>query len=164
MNELEECVAQALKMLLQYDGDLIETQPKEECINHKLAQYLECVLHEKTLLDGRDVDIEYNKYKEDEKKSSGGRNIRPDIIVHERKSGNRNNLIVIEAKKNYDAKGDRDKVTELVNSENFLYTVGAVISYFPKKEYVKIKFFTPGGTWKKYLLNKRDFTIKETKR
>ena len=109
MNELQGCVVQALKMLLQYDSDLINTQPKEECINHKLAQYLESVLHEKTLLEGRDVDIEYNKYKEDEKKSSDGRNIRPDIIVHERKSGNRNNLIVIEAKKNYDTTGDRGK-------------------------------------------------------
>lgn len=164
MNELEESVVQALKMLLQHDCELIETQPKEECINHKLAQYLEWVLHEKTLLEGLDVDIEYNKYKEDEKKSSDGRNIRPDIIVHERKSGNRNNLIVIEAKKNYDTKGDRGKVTELVNSEKFHYAVGSVISYFPKKEYVKIKFFTPDGTWKKYLLNKKDFTIEETKR
>ena len=164
MNELQECVVQALKMLLQYDSDLIKTQPKEECINHKLAQYLEWVLHEKTLLDERDVDIEYNKYKEDEKKSSNGRNIRPDIIVHERKSGNRNNLIVIEAKKNYDAKGDRDKVTDLVNSEDYRYTVGAVISYFPMKEYIKIKFFTPDGIWKKYLLNKTDLTIRETKK
>ena len=110
------------------------------------------------------MDIEYNKYKEDEKKSSEGRNIRPDIIVHERKSGNRNNLIVIEAKKNYDAERDRGKVKDLVNSENFRYTVGAIISYFPMKKYVKIKFLTPDGTWKKYLLNKKDFTIKETER
>ena len=164
MDELQKSIIEALKLLIQYDTDLIKTQPKEECINHKLAQYLELILIKKRLLNKQDVDIEYNKYKENEKKSSSGRNIRPDIIVHERRSGNRNNLIVIEAKKNYDAKGDREKVTDLVKSGGFRYTVGAVISYFPMKEYVKIKFFTPGGTWKKYLLNKKDFTIKETKR
>ena len=164
MDEYQECIIQALKLLVQNDADLIDTQPKEECINHKLAQYLESMLHEKNLLGNCCVDIEYNKYKEDEKKTSNGRNIRPDIIAHERKSGNRNNLIVIEAKKNYDAKGDRDKVTDLVNSEDYHYAVGAVISYFPMKEYVKIKFFTPNGIWKKYLLNKTDSTIRETKK
>jgi len=164
MDELQGSIIEALKLLIQYDSDLIRTQPKEECINHKLAQYLELILFKKRLLNKHDVDIEYNKYKENEKKSSDGRNIRPDIIVHERKSGNRNNLIVIEAKINYDAKGDRDKVEDLVKSENFSYAVGAVISYFPTREYVKIKFFGPGYTWKRYLLNKKDFTIRETKK
>jgi hypothetical protein len=67
MNELQECVIQALRTLVQSDSDLIKTQPKEECINHKLAQYLEWVLNEKRLLDKHNVDIEYNKYKEEEK-------------------------------------------------------------------------------------------------
>jgi hypothetical protein len=73
-------------------------------------------------------------------------------------------LIVIEAKKSYDAKQDREKVTDLVNSEGYRYAVGAVISYFPMREYMKIKFFTPDGTWKKYLLNKDDLTITEVSR
>ena len=162
MNEYQECIVQALKLLVQYDADLIDTQPKEECINHKLAQYLESVLYEKNLLGNCCVDIEYNKYKEDEKKTSNGRNIRPDIIVHERKSGNRNNLIVIEAKKGYDVKQDRDKVVDLVNSEDYQYSVGAVISYFPKRKHLKIKFYTQEGTWKRYLVNKDDFAITET--
>lgn len=151
-------------MLVQYDIDLIKTQPKEECINHKLAQYLEQVMKEKKLLGICAVDIEYNKYKEDKKKPSNGRNIRPDIIAHERKSGNRNNLIVIEAKKLYDSKKDRDKVTDLVNSENYQYATGAVISYFPKRKYVRIKFFKQEGTWEKYDMDKGDFTIKEINR
>jgi len=162
MDKLQESIIEALKLLIQYDIVLIETQLKEECINHKLAQYLELVLLKKGLLNKHDVDIEYNKYKENDKKSSDGRNIRPDIIVHERKSGNKNNLIVIEAKKNYDSRGDRDKVTDLVKSEKFSYSVGAVISYFPSREYVKIKFFAPDNAWKRYLLNKKDFTIWET--
>jgi len=164
MNEYEECIFEALRWLIQFDRELIETQPKEECINHRLAQYLENVLSQRNLLNDCRVDIEYNKYKEDEKKTSDGRNIRPDIIAHERRSGNRNNLIVIEAKKGYDVKTDRDKVTDLVNSKDYQYSVGAVISYLPQKEYLKIKLLKRQGVWKKYRMNKNDFEIQETKR
>lgn len=164
MNELQKAILDALKLLIRDDFDLIESQPKEECINHRLARHLECILLKKGLLKKQDVDIEYNKYKEDEKKSSQGRNIRPDILVHRRKSGNKDNLIVIEAKKHYDSKGDRQKVEDLVSSERFAYSVGAVISYFPKRDHIKIKFFTSGDAWEIYLINKKDFTITETKR
>jgi hypothetical protein len=164
MNELQKAILDALKLLIRNDVDLIESQPKEECINHRLARHLEDVLLEKGLLKKQDVDIEYNKYKEDEKESSQGCNIRPDILVHRRKSGNKDNLIVIEAKKDYNSKGDRQKVEDLVSSESFSYSVGAMISYFPKREHIKIKFFTSGGAWKIYLLNKKDFTITETAR
>ena len=163
MNELQESIIQALKMLIERDRDLIETQPKEESINHKLAQYLEATLKEKNLLGVCSVDMEYDKYKEDEKKISNGRYIRPDIISHKRKSGNENNLIVIEAKKNYDNRKDREKVIDLVDSQDYQYSVGAAISYFPKREHVKIKFYV-GGVWKKYLMNKTDFSLTETKR
>lgn len=163
MNGLQEAIIQALKKLIETDKDLIETQPKEESINHKLAQYLEAVLREKNLLGPCSVDMEYNKYREDEKKSSNGRYIRPDIIFHKRRSGNENNLIVIEAKKNYDNRGDREKVMNLVNSRDYQYSVGAVISYFPERKYVKVKFYVE-GEWKKYLLSKTDFTLTETKR
>lgn len=163
MNELQESIIQALKMLIKTDSDLIETQPKEESINHKLAQYLEAVLKEKNLLGHCCVDIEYNKYKEGEKKGSNGRYIRPDIISHKRKSGNEYNLIVMEAKKNYDNQGDREKVINLVDSPNYRYSVGAVISYFPKRMYVKIKFYVE-GEWKKYLMSKSDFALTQSRR
>jgi hypothetical protein len=164
MNELQKAILDALKLLIRDDIDLIESQPKEECINHRLARHLECTLLKRGLLKKKDVDIEYNKYKEDEEKTSQGRNIRPDVLVHRRKSGNKDNLIVIEAKKHYDSKGDRQKVEDLVSSERFAYSVGAVISYFPKREHIKIKFFTSGDAWKIYLVNKNDFTITETTR
>ena len=114
MTKLQEAVIGALKLLIQYDIDLIKNQPREECINHKLAQYLEIILIKEKIIKEHDVDIEYDKYKEGEKKISNGRHIRPDIIVHERKSGNRNNLIIIEAKKNYATPGDKKKITDLV--------------------------------------------------
>jgi len=164
MNEYEECIFHAVKRLVQSDSDLMETQPKEECINHKLAQYLEEALREKNLLNGCCVDIEYDKHKEDEKKMSHGRNIRPDIIAHERKSGNRRNLIVIEAKKGYSSKQDREKVTDLMKNPSYQYSVGAVISYLPDKPYVRIGFLTQGDDWRNCHLSKTDGTIAEAKR
>ena len=168
MSEYQErifqALTQALEWLVQYDGDLIDAQPKEECINHKLAQYLEQALREKDLLDGCCVDMEYDKYKEDKKKTSNGRHIRPDIIAHQRESGNRNNLIVIEAKKGYAISEDKNKVTHLVSNSDYQYAVGALISYLPKRPYLKIKFRTRGGRWRTYRFEKNDTTVAETSR
>ena len=72
MNELQESVIKALKKLVEFDNDLIETQPKEECINHRFARQLELVLSDKGLLGSCEVDIEYDKYMEGEKKGSKG--------------------------------------------------------------------------------------------
>lgn len=163
MNELHNAIFEALVTLIQHDSDLIETQPKEECINHKLAQYLEVELMKRDLLGTCSVDVEYNKYKEDEKKASNGRNIRPDIIAHQRRSGSNNNLIVIEAKKGYDSAADRDKVIELVDSRAYQYSLGAVISYFPRREYLKVKFYER-DEWRRYLMNKNSFEVIETKK
>ena len=74
---------------------------------------MESVLRRKQIIKHHCVDIEYDKYKEDKKKKSNGQLIRSDVIVHQRKSANRNNLIVIEAKKKYPSKHDRAKVTDL---------------------------------------------------
>jgi hypothetical protein len=150
-------------MLVKSDNDLIKTQPKEECINHRFACCLERVLSAKGLLDMCDVDIEYDKYMEGEKKGSDGSNIRPDILIHERRSGDRNNLIVIEAKKDYETKKDRNKIVDLVSSNKYQYSVGAVVSYFPRRDYARIKFFF-NGTWTTCWLDKIDLSIRETRK
>lgn len=166
MNELQKSVMKALKLLIENNIELIKNQPREECINHKFAQYLEEVLKSRGVLTKLElnVDVEYDKYKEDEEKSSCGRNIRPDMIVHKRKSGSKNNLMVIEAKKNYINKKDKCKIMDLVKSKDFKYLLGAGVAYLPNRNYVKIKFLLPVGTWENYQLNKKDFTIKKTKR
>lgn len=166
MNELQKLIMKALKLLIENDIELIRNQSREECINHKFAQYLEELLKSRGVLTKLElnVDVEYDKYKEDEKKSSCGRNIRPDIIVHKRKSGNKNNLMVIEAKKNYIDEKDRYKIMDLVKNKDFEYSLGAGAAYLPNRNYMKIKFFLPGDTWENYQLNKKDFTIKKTKR
>jgi hypothetical protein len=159
MNKYQKCIFRALTMLIRYDNDLIENQPKEECINHRLALFLERELHQRGLLEGCCVDMEYDKYRDDQKKIFNNRFIRPDIIVHERRSGNRNNLIAIEAKKRYGSKEDREKVRHLVKSEDFQYLVGAVISYLPGKQYTKIKFCRQDEKWDAYWLSKKNFDI-----
>jgi hypothetical protein len=151
--KMKDCVLKALQKLIEDDIDIIENATKEECINHKFAQHLERNLKEENILFGK-VDIEYNKYKEDEKKMTNGRTIRPDVIVHERRSGNKNNLIVIEAKKGYPSKSDRQKVTDLVDSDNYRYSLGALISYFPNKNYIKVKFYNGNNRWDEQTLKK----------
>lgn len=166
MDELQQYIVNALELLIKLDVELIKNQPREECINHRFAQHLEAILRKKGLLTKPkiNVDVEYDKYKEDEKKSSDGRNIRPDIIVHKRKSGDKNNLIIIEAKKKYINKEDKRKIAHLVNDVKFKYSLGVGVAYLPDKDYMKIKFLLSNNTWEIYQLNKNDFSIKKTKR
>ncbi len=152
--KMKNCILKALQKLIEEDIDIIENATKEECINHKLAQYLEMKLNEENIPYGK-VDIEYNKYKEDQKKMTRGRAIRPDVIVHERRSGAKNNLIVIEAKKGYPSKNDRQKVTDLVDSTKYRYSLGALISYLPNKNYIKIKFYNGNDSWDEQKLMKK---------
>jgi hypothetical protein len=164
MDALHYSIIEALMALITRDRRLIETQPKEECINHKFAQHLEEALNQNGLLNGYDVDVEYDKYKENMKKSSSGNNIRPDIIVHERGSGNNKNLIVIEAKKNYLYPKDRKKVKDLVTNNLFNYKLGALISYLPESAYIRISFLNNGSSsWNIYRLYKDNFQLKKIK-
>ncbi len=159
---LEDSIFEALKLLLKKDNVIIKNSTKEECINHKFAMYLENILKRDNILLSStvawDVDIEYDKYKEGEKKDSQGRKIRPDIIVHQRESGNRNNFIIIEAKKDYPRKNDVDKVNDLVKSARYQYILGVLISYLPNKNYAKIKFKKDNG-WEEFKIDKKTLII-----
>ena len=161
-HKLKESIFEALKLLFKNDIEIIENRTKEECINHKFAQYLEEILKQNNILDGPTViwhvDIEYDKYKEGEKKESKGRKIRPDIIVHQRKSGHRNNFIVIEAKKNYPEKCDMNKVIDLVNSQSYRYSLGVLVSYLPNKKYAKVKFKKDDG-WEVFKIDKQTLIV-----
>ena len=138
--QLKEIVIESLSKLCDKDYLLFESSVKEECINHKFAQYIE--YFSKQLSPHVDVDVEYNKYEQDLKKMMGQTPIRPDIIVHERQSGNSNNYLAIEAKKGYSSQHDKDKIEHLIDSEDFNYTLGCLVSYQPDKEYLIIKFYT----------------------
>jgi hypothetical protein len=134
--ETEMLIKYALKKLICRDLYIIEQNLKEECINHRLAIYL-CEGIKELKLD-LIVDIEYDKsIDERKKKCSNGKPMRPDIIIHER-GNNENNFLAIEAKKNYPTEHDREKIRDLLKC--YKYTYGCLISYFPKKNYLKYIF------------------------
>jgi hypothetical protein len=99
----------ALDHLLEKDGYLLETDANERCITHKFAEYLQLVF------PGWDVDCEYNRDGHEPKRlprqtrtvrsdNEHARTVFPDIIVHHRET--RDNLLVIEAKKSSNPRGD----------------------------------------------------------
>ncbi|MFQ6758245.1 MAG: hypothetical protein D9V46_12160 [Deltaproteobacteria bacterium] len=158
--QLKEVVIESLSKLCENDYLLIESSVKEECINHKFAQYIEYITKQSLPHIDVDVDVEYNKYEHDPKKMMGQTPIRPDIIVHKRQSGNSNNYLAIEAKKEYSSKHDKEKIEHLVLSENFNYSLGCLVSYQPDREYLIIQFLVPSSNdWEKLKYRKQPFEI-----
>jgi len=139
-------IEKALKELIRRDIGLIRRKVKEECINHRLACYLERFLSE---YGGEySVDLEYDKNYNDPKKIGNDENknikaIRPDIIIHERET-NDNNLIAFEIKKNYTDKHDLKKIKELFRNP-YNYKYGCLISYLPTRKYIKVKLLSNQG-------------------
>src|SRR6266536_3481223 len=104
VESLKSAVAHSLAELLDHDGMLFNAPIEkhasydarklhEVCINHKLAEYLAAkilplVKRDESLF----VDIEFNREGVDFKNVEIGENIdtvRPDIIIHNRRSGTR---------------------------------------------------------------------------
>lgn len=163
-SDLKKIVINSLKNLCEKDLILIEKSLKEECINHRLALYIENNKTDHPELTNIDVDLEYNKYEHDHKKMMNQTPIRPDILVHKRESGNSSNHIAIETKKSYSSQHDKKKIKHLVNSGVFDYTLGCVISFQPEKEYLIIQFLESGSEeWEKHRFYKKPFREKKNK-
>jgi hypothetical protein len=147
INDIENSLIKpALKKLIRKDIRLIEKELKEECINHKLAIYLSNFLRSIDHGVRYDIDLEYNKKIDGDKEVSiCGKiiNIRPDILIHQR--GFHNNLLVIEAKKDYPSPHDKNKIKGLMCNENYNYTFGCLISYHPKKKYLAYHLLSKEG-------------------
>jgi len=141
----DKIIKNALKKLIKNDLELINRKLREECINHKLAQYIEKEFKDYKIKTN--VDLEYDKSFEDPKyyvDDSGTRiNIRPDIIVHERNS-NKTNLIALECKKGYSSKNDRIKLYKLL-SKPYKYRKTYSVSYLPSSNYILLKIFQLEG-------------------
>ena len=79
-------VIKSLRKLLEKDINLIRRKVKEECINHRLATYLEEFSPKE--YSHAIVDLEYNKNYDKDKAIEGSdgkiHKIRPDIIIHKR--------------------------------------------------------------------------------
>lgn len=111
----------------------------EVCINHKLANYLEEFIL--PILEYKNiryfVDIEFNREgvnKKEIKINGIGEVVRPDIIVHNRKTGDeKHNFLVAECKKssaNKDEKGDDvKKLKAFIRDDRYKYRYGLQIIY-----------------------------------
>jgi len=142
-------LCQSLDRLLQEDGSLFECPIEEDphydarklhevCINHRLANHLEqAILPLFGIEHKMFVDIEFNRegmnFKDiiiDGKKEL----VRPDIIVHNRRSGNdKQNFLVVECKKKgtseKDVAWDKKKIRAMMKDERYLYSYGFQVVY-----------------------------------
>lgn len=150
MQHIINSIAAAFAKLKQKDGCLFEIPIEanseyklrklhEVCINHKLANYLEEFFFEAAGLNSDHffVDIEFNRegtnYKELEYNDESGR-VRPDIIIHNRKSGDdKKNILVVECKKapvgDQDLNKDISKLKAFLVNEKYLYDFGLQVTY-----------------------------------
>jgi len=146
-DNIKTLIEKSLKELVRRDAGLIHRKVKEECINHRLACYLEQFLNAE-YPTSYSVDLEYNKNYNDPKKiiideNKNVKAIRPDIIIHERENNN-NNLIAFEIKKNYTDRHDLEKIKGLLRIP-YNYKYGCLISYLPTKTYIKVKLLSNQG-------------------
>lgn len=160
-NNIKTLIEKSLKELIRRDAGIIHRKVKEECINHRLACYLEQFLNEFLNAESPtsyNVDLEYNKNCNDPKKiiideNKNVKAIRPDIIIHER-GNNDNNLIAFEIKKNYTDRHDLKKIKSLLRSP-YNYKYGCLISYLPTKPYIKVRLLSNQGQ------NVEEFKVKK---
>lgn len=159
-HQIQEAVKRALSSLKKNDGSLFECEIEEEfgydsrklhevCINHKLANYLENEILPIISAAGQKffVDIEFNREGIHRKKiicNSEELVVRPDIIIHNRKSGKqKKNFLIVECKK-YGARcaeveEDRKKVRAFMENSKYSYSFGLQVVY--KKDEIKGSLF-----------------------
>jgi|ERR1035438_840948 hypothetical protein len=146
---LRKAVVQSIKQLACNDGILFSAPIEqyspndarklhEVCINHKFAEYLAgeiLPLFEKT--QRMFVDIEFNREGVNFKEATidgETKRVRPDIIVHNRRSKKaKNNFLVIECKKSdadlQDIKDDCNKIEVLMTNPLYDYNYGLQVLY-----------------------------------
>ena len=166
-DELKGKIAEAFNILLERDGELFKCnihgnghneEPgyarklHEVCINHKLANYLEEIIVPSINGDNRYfVDIEFNKEgKNDKLIVLKGETVtaRPDIIIHNRKSGEeKDNFLIVECKKHgaSDSKIEKDveKIIEFIGRSAYQYKFGLQVIY-NKNEITGTLFYKDG--------------------
>ena len=148
-NHILPAIQRSITLLKEEDGALfalpIEADAKydsrklhEVCINHKLAEHLATEIL--PLLDGSQkmfVDIEFNREGLNFKTvvvEGAEATVRPDIIIHNRKSGaDKVNLLIVECKKigasQEDLREDENKVAALMSDPSYDYHFGLQILY-----------------------------------
>jgi hypothetical protein len=148
LESIASAVTRSLKQLIKRDGMLFEAPIEkhasyderklhEVCINHKLAEYLAVEILPLVSEDHFFVDIEFNREGVDFKNIKIGQRVervRPDIIIHNRRSGRaKANLLVVECKKSGSYPGeiayDRKKIAALMTDRRYDYHFGLQVIY-----------------------------------
>jgi hypothetical protein len=139
----------ALRQLVEEDGALFECPIEEHtaydarklhevCVNHRLANHLETALLPVLRIDERlFVDIEFNREGVDFKHirmNGEDHTVRPDIIIHNRKTGSqKRNVFVVEGKKQdahaRDIEDDQKKIRAFMGDTRYEYTFGLQVIY-----------------------------------
>ena len=127
--DIEEKINRCLELLFKNDSYLFENNVNERSISHMLAFYLKSEEFKEW-----DVDCEFNKDHDNTKtlanlndclnrrgirsspSDTNARTVYPDIIVHQRGTGN--NLIVIEIKKSTSQVGNECDIAKLKEFRN----------------------------------------------
>lgn len=165
-DRLRESVISAFSKLKNNDGylfdcpieDNFEYEPRklhEVCINHRLAVYLEEMILPVLKENNKKyfIDIEFNRERINKKNLKIGdkeETVRPDIIIHNRKSGaEKANFLIVECKKrgaDSTARAyDRTKILEFMENEKYKYSFGLQVIY--NKDLIEgTLFYKRGGT------------------
>ncbi len=126
------------------DNSDLERKLHEVCINHRFALYLQKNITEfcsKHKIENLYVDIEFNKKGSNPKKvvydNGQKKELRPDIIIHNRKDGSEKiNILVVEAKKDDISTHDIRKIKAFMNDSDYEYRYGLTISYCKRNDRV----------------------------
>ncbi len=158
-------IVASLQRLIEKDGDLLKPEIiltphklegqkdldhelHETTINHRLACHLEYLIEEYGIC-GYHVDIEYNRYINNEKKvrslETGNEIVvRPDIIVHKRTRLDEDepHFLVVEAKKHGLIPKDCNHVKDIMHDGAYGYKYGMLISYYDDPHVIQVNLLT----------------------
>jgi hypothetical protein len=155
-------IEMSLANLYMRDKRLLSINSKEESINFHLANYINRnLLHAN--VDDLNVDLEFDRHGGNIKKiriRQRTHRIRPDAIFHQR-GHDRKNILAVECKKGYTNAHDRAKIVALLQTP-YRYRFGALISYFPERDYFRYFLYFRRGDTIDYILrnlSKEDFSV-----
>lgn len=134
--QIRDLLKYAASQLLDKDLSLFMSAVNERSISHRLA------VHLIPLFDEYDVDCEYNRCGIIVKTINPNKRVFPDIIVHKRNV--KNNLVVIEMKKNSSPsskKADIEKLTKYMNTQSLEYQYAFFVDVRIKKHHVSVDAF-----------------------
>lgn len=131
--QLKQIIDDSIEELKIKDAYLLEHDLNERSISHKLSCYIG------KRIDGWDVDAEYNRNMNDQKRLSptDKHGVMPDIIIHKRGKNNDNgiednNLLVVEVKKTPNEKQKKNDISKLkrfIKNRPYCYKFGAFIAF-----------------------------------